>query len=254
MFFILSKILAFFVRPLTWIIGLFLLSVFLKSQKWKKRCFWLATGLLIFFSNQYIANRAMLWWEYEPVPFQELENYDVAIVFSGVTKGSKTPRDRVYFTDGADRITHTLQLYREGKVKHILVSGGLGFEQVTNSRAADRLKSFLVMAGVPDSVITIEPDAVNTYENAVKSAEILRSKFPGQKYLLVTSAFHMKRAELCLRKQDIEFDVFPAGFLTDLPTFNFEDVVVPRATAIDKWERIFKEWAGIATYRVMGYL
>lgn len=196
----------------------------------------------------------MLWWEYEPVPIATLDTYDVAIVFSGVTKGSKTPRDRVYFNEGADRITHTLQLYNEGKVKHIIVSGGLGFEQVENSAAADRLKSFLTMAGVPDSVITVEPEAVNTYENAVKTTEILKRDFPNQKYLLVTSAFHMKRSEMCLAKQGVEFDVFPAGYLTDRPNFNFEDVVIPRATAIEKWEKLFKEWVGIATYKVMGYL
>ena len=149
MFFILSKILAIFIRPITWMIALFLLSVWLKSKKWRKRCFWAGVISLILFSNQYISNRVMLWWEYDPAPVSELGKYDVAVVFSGVTKGSKTPRDRVYFGQGADRITHTLQLYREGKVKNILVSGGQGFQQASNSQAAERLASFLKMAGGP---------------------------------------------------------------------------------------------------------
>lgn len=254
MFFILSKILSFFIRPLTWVIGLIILSIWLKNKAWQKRCLLTGLILLMFFSNQYIANRVMVWWEADPVPFSEIDNYDVAIVFSGVTKGSKTPRDRVYFSEGADRITHTLQLYNEGKVKQIIVSGGLGFQQVEKSIAADRLKSFLIMAGVPDSVITVEPDAVNTYENAVKTAEILRSKFPNQKYLLVTSAFHMKRSRLCLEKQGIEFDTFPAGYLTDRPSFNFDDLIIPSAFAIGKWETIIKECVGIVMYKVMGYI
>ncbi|WP_286755901.1 YdcF family protein [Roseivirga sp. UBA838] len=254
MFFILSKILSLFVGPLTWVIGLLILSVFLKNSRWKKRCFWLSVGLLAFFSNQYIANRVMLWWEPEPVPMKEMAYYDVAVVFSGVTKGSKTPRDRIYFNMGADRITHTLQLYNEGKIGRILVSGGLGFEQVDNSRAADRLKSFLTMAGVPDSVIVVEPHAINTHENAVKSAELLNSHFPGQNYLLITSAFHMKRASLCLKRQGVDFDTFPAGYLTDRSTLNFDDLVIPRASAIDKWETLFKEWVGLGMYRVMGYI
>ena len=110
------------------------------------------------------------------------------------------------------------------------------------------------MAGVPDSVITVEPEAVNTYENAVKTAEILNRDFPNQKYLLITSAFHMKRSELCLKKQNITFDTFPAGYLTDRPNFNFENVVIPSAAALGKWEHLIKEWVGIATYKVMGYL
>lgn len=196
----------------------------------------------------------MLWWEYDPIPISETQEYDVGIVFSGVTKGSKTPRDRVYFNQGADRITHTLQLYREGKIKHIIVSGGLGFQQVEESIAANRLASFLKMTGVPDSVITIEPDAVNTYENAVKVAGILKEKFPNQKYLLITSGYHMKRSKLCLEKQGIDFDVFPAGFLTDRPTFNFDDIVIPKAQSINRWEIIIKEVVGIAIYKLMGYI
>ena len=254
MFFILSKILAFFVRPLTWIIAALLLSVFLKNQQWKKRCFWIGVGILMFFSNQYISNRMMLWWEPSPVPFESLEKHDVAIVFSGVTKSDKTPNDRVYFNNGADRITHTLQLYNSGKVDHIIVSGGLGFQQDNQSPAAERLKSFLVMAGVPDSTITVEPNALNTNENAVKVAEILNRDFPNQKYLLVTSAFHMKRAAMCLKKQGIEFSEFPAGYLTGAPTLNFDDIFIPKAEAISRWESLIKELVGIATYKLMGYI
>lgn len=196
----------------------------------------------------------MLWWEPAPVLIKTLDQYDVGIVFTGVTKGSKTPYDRVYFNLDADRITHTLQLYNEGKIKHILVSGGLGFQQRTLSMAAERLRSFLLMAGVPDSDITVEPDAANTYENAVNSAKILNEQFPGQKYLLITSAFHMKRSSLCLEAQGISFDKFPAGFRTDRPTAKFDDLFIPRSNSIERWEVIIKEMAGIATYRLMGYL
>jgi uncharacterized SAM-binding protein YcdF (DUF218 family) len=134
------------------------------------------------------------------------------------------------------------------------VSGGLGFQQRSSSIAAERLRSFLVMAGVPDSVITVEPNAINTYENAVNSAEILRRDFPNQKYLLITSAFHMKRSAMCLAKQGIEFDQFPAGYLTDRPTMDFDDIFIPRAESITKWESLIKEWVGIVAYRMSGYL
>lgn len=254
MFFVLSKILAFFLQPITWVAACLLGSFLAKSLKWKKRLFVTGLVLLLFFSNQYLSNRMMLWWEPAPVPIANLDHYDVGIVFTGVTKGSKTPRDRVYFSQGADRITHTLQLYNEGKLGHILISGGLGFQQSSMSRAADRLRSFLLMSGVPDSVITVEPEAVNTYENAVKSSEILKRDFPGQKYLLITSAFHMKRSALCMKAQGLEFDQFPAGYLTGYPTLNFDDLFIPKSDAILRWEKLIKEWVGIATYKVMGYL
>ncbi len=196
----------------------------------------------------------MLWWEPQPIDIPTLDTYDVGIVFTGVTKGDKRPNDRVYFNKGADRITHTLQLYNEGKLKHILISGGLGFKQFSQTYAAERLKSFLTMAGVPDSVITIETDAVNTYQNAVKSAEILNRDFSGQNYLLITSAFHMKRARLCLAKQDITFDTFPTDYYTSRPTMNFDDLLIPKAEAIQRWQKLSSEVVGIITYKLMGYL
>lgn len=196
----------------------------------------------------------MLWWEPAPIPMTAIGHYDVGIVFTGVSKGSKTPRDRVYFNNGADRITHTLQLYNEGKLDQILISGGLGLQQVDNSVAANRLKSFLTMAGVPDSVITTETEAVNTYENALKSAEILNSEFPNQKYLLITSAFHMKRSAMCLKKQGITFDEFPAGFNSGRSRLSFESLFIPRGESINRWDMITKEWVGIVVYKVMGYL
>lgn len=254
MFFILSKILAFFVRPLTWIIALFLLSLLTKRKKLKKWTAISGVALLAFFSNQYISNRMMLLWEYEPVPIESLDSYDVGIVFSGVTRSDKFPQDRVYFNQGADRITHTLQLYRQGKIKHILVTGGLGFQQEEVNTAAQRLKSFLEMAGVPESAITVENDAVNTYENAMKSKEILFRDFPNQKYLLITSSFHMRRSLLCMNKQGVEVTPFPAGFLTGRSTLNFDDLFIPKSEAIDRWERLIKELVGMATYKVTGYI
>lgn len=196
----------------------------------------------------------MLWWEPQPLDIPTLPIYDVGIVFTGVTKGDKRPNDRVYFKKGADRITHTLQLYNQGKLNHILISGGLGFQKYTQSFAAERLKSFLLMAGVPESVITVDPEAANTYENAVNSAEILNRDFPNQKYVLITSAFHMKRSTLCLEKQNINFDTFPTDYYTGRSTLNFDSIFIPKAESIQRWQIISKEVVGILIYKLMGYI
>lgn len=254
MFFILSKILALFIQPITWVVACLSGALLSKSPIRKKRLSITGLVLLLFFSNQYLSSLVMIWWELPPVPMAGLDFYDVGIVFTGVTKGSKKPADRIYFNHGADRITHTLQLYNEGKLGHILISGGLGFQQSSKSRAAERLKSFLLMSGLPDSVITVEPEAVNTYENAVKSSEILKRDFPGQKYLLITSAFHIKRAALCMEAQGLDFDQFPAGYFTGSAKANFNKLFIPKSDAIMRWEKLIKEWVGILMYKVMGYL
>ena len=240
--------------PLTWIIGCFVLSKLLKSTLWRKRFFWLGLTLLVLFSNQYLGNRVMLLWEKAPIPIEALPNYDVGVVFTGVTKVDKSPKDRVYFDKGADRVTHTLQLYKLGKLKYVLISGGTSLTQKDGEASAYRLREFLMMAGIPDSAITVEPKAVNTYENAKFTAEILNRDFPKQKYLLITSSFHMRRAALCLKKQGIVFDGFPTDFYTEYDSRNFDNLFIPKAGAILLWQKMAKEVAGIITYQLMGYL
>jgi len=110
------------------------------------------------------------------------------------------------------------------------------------------------MAGVPDSVIIVDLEAVNTYENAVNSAKILNEKFPSQKYLLITSAFHMKRSILCLEKQDVIFDPFPTDYYTGRSTLNFDGMFIPKAESIQRWQKISKEIVGIIMYKLMGYI
>lgn len=255
MFFILSKVLAFFVRPIVWVLICLIGSRFFNKRP-KLKVWLFRTGIILFiiFSNQVISNQVMNWWEPEAVPIATLPEYDVAVVFSGITRAGMPLKDRVYFNQGADRITHALQLYNEGKVKHIVVTGGLSFKQMNNTTSAERLRDFLVMAGVPPADITVEANAVNTYQNAVETAKILNQEFPHQKYLLITSAFHMKRSALCLKAQGITFDEFPADYRSETATYKIDDLIIPRAQAIERWELIIKEIVGIATYGIMGYL
>ena len=63
-FFILAQILSFLIFPLTWIIALFLLALFLKNKKWARRCLIYGIIILLFFTNSFIANVAVGFWEY----------------------------------------------------------------------------------------------------------------------------------------------------------------------------------------------
>src|SRR4051812_9390919 len=115
MFFFLSKTLAYLLKPLVIICLCFILSLILRKPKWKKIFFVAGICLLLFLSNEFIANEAMLAWEIKATPFSALrKNYEYGVLLSGATKSQVGPKDRVYIGSAADRVNHTLQLYKMG--------------------------------------------------------------------------------------------------------------------------------------------
>lgn len=123
MFFILSKVLNFLIMPFTLVCLLFLLSAVTKSQRWNKRFFWAAFVSLLFFSNDFISNEIMNLWEMKTIAYKDMRPHDLGIVLTGATVPLLKPDDRVYFQRGADRVTHTVQLYKLGLLKKIMISG-----------------------------------------------------------------------------------------------------------------------------------
>src|SRR5687767_11760974 len=97
MFFILSKTIAFLVMPFTVVIILLMLSAFWRNPKWKKRFFWAAIVLLLFFSNDFIANEFMRAWEVRTKAYKDMKPHEFGIVLTGATMSMIMPDDRVYF-------------------------------------------------------------------------------------------------------------------------------------------------------------
>jgi uncharacterized SAM-binding protein YcdF (DUF218 family) len=253
MFFILSKTTFYLLMPMTWIVGLLFYAVLTKFEK--RRLTALKIVLILFFvlGNNFLVNEAIRWWEVPATPIRQLDSsYDVAVVLTGVTDTERRPGDRVYFVRGADRVLHPLQLFKIGKVKHFLISGGSGNLVGNQESESEELAAVLRIAGVPDSCITIENKSRNTRENALFSAKVLQEKFPGKSYLLVTSAFHMRRSEGCFRKAGVPVTLYSTDFYSHGRKFT-PNQFFPTEGALGRWSGIWHEWIGYITYRVMGY-
>src|SRR4051812_9141959 len=104
MFFVLSKILAYLIMPFVVICALLIASVVVRKQSLKKKLFYVGLSLLLFFSNDFIVNEAMIVWEVPITPFSKLKkDYAWAIILTGVTRFDEgLINDRVYFNRGAD--------------------------------------------------------------------------------------------------------------------------------------------------------
>ena len=212
---------------------------------------------LFFFSNEFILNEVLRRWEVRPTPFHEIKRpYEWGIVLTGVTQfADDKPDDRIYFQKGADRVTHTVQLYKLGLVKNILISGRSGRLIDVGHVEAKEIKEAMVMMGIPDSVIVLETSSKNTHESAVAVAAIMQERnIDPSSAVLVTSAFHLRRSLACFNHEGVPLQGFSVDFYSHPTRFSPDELLVPDVYAIFKWHRLIKEWVGITAYWVAGYI
>jgi uncharacterized SAM-binding protein YcdF (DUF218 family) len=253
MFFFLSKVFYFLLMPITWILVFLVYGLLAKNAKRSRIALGLALGLLVVFSNSFLLNEAWLLWEKEPVPVKELGHYDAGIILTGFTTLEKSPHDRVYTNKGADRFLHTLMLYKTGHIRKVIVSGGLGLLRKTRHSEAIEVKTLLLLAGVPEADILLENKSRNTYENAQFTRKLLRRHPELKSFVLVTSAFHMRRASACFKKAGIPHRIFPADFYASDRLARVE-YLFPSEEALSQWSRLVREIGGYLVYKVQGYL
>jgi uncharacterized SAM-binding protein YcdF (DUF218 family) len=255
MFFILSKTISFLAMPLTVVITFLMLSAFWRNPLWKKRFFWTAIVLLLFFSNDFIANEFMRAWEIKTKAYENIQPHDLGIVLTGATLPLLKPDDRVYFQRGADRVTHSVQLYKLGLIRKVLISGGTGTLKEPDEPEANKFKKVMIMMGVPEKDILIENKTRNTHESAVEVKKMLDSlQVRAEECLLITSAFHMRRSLACYRKANLDVEPFSTDFYAHPRFFYVDGLLIPSIEAIVLWHKLFKEWIGLIAYKFAGYI
>jgi len=140
---------------------------------------------------------------------------------------------------GADRVWQTARLYKAGKAQQVIATG---------NGARDSTLPLLKDFGVPSECVLFH-DALNTEEEA-KNVNAMGYK----RILLVTSAWHMKRARLMFEKYapDIEVVCAPADFENSIVAarpFSFSDFL-PDPGAFMGNSVALHEWVGILGYKL----
>ncbi|OPZ97569.1 MAG: hypothetical protein BWY70_01456 [Bacteroidetes bacterium ADurb.Bin408] len=145
-------------------------------------------------------------------------------------------------------------LYRENRIKKILISGGSGSLIFRDMREAVFLNDFLVNTlKIPQEDILTDTVSDNTYQNAVESARIIKEHFTNPKVMLITSAFHMRRSKMCFKKQGLNVIMYSTDLTTGPRRYQFEHLFMPSMQSLVQWNKFFHEIIGIVMYKIMGY-
>jgi uncharacterized SAM-binding protein YcdF (DUF218 family) len=253
MFFILSKTISFLAMPAT-LIGLCWLAYFIFFKKHYRKYFAIAGfGLFIIFTNDFLANTFLKWWEMEPVPVENVlkqRKFQYGVVLTGMTNTLKEPKDRVYFHQNADRLLQAHMLFKQGAFDTLVISGGGATALRKDLQEARVLASYLETIGFPMERVKIEDESRNTYESAVNLKKIIP---PKSRILLITSASHMPRANACFERQLFPTGKFPTVYVTS-DNFISPAMFIPSDAALLKWHILFKELLGYVAYYFAEYI
>lgn len=208
--------------PGIFIVCFFALALYLWKKRGERRAAAIFAGLTFVFyllCTGLVAERTMGWLEGAYTPPEQPAG-DVIIMLGGGAMPDSPDVDGTgaLCASPANRLLTTVRLQRELGVP-ILLSGGQVYEDTgAEAKIARRI---LLSLGVPDDMIFAETRSINTTQNAKFSAEILREQ--GFTHpILVTSAFHMKRAVLNFKKQGVEVTPYPADYwVTHHPVFHY---------------------------------
>lgn len=186
-----------------------------------------------------------------PRPGTDLAPPTGIIVLGGSTdERLALARGRVAIVDAADRMTEAVMLARRFPAARLVFTGGSGVLGGTVlSEAADVHRLWLDL-GIPDSRITLEDRSRNTDENVRFTQAIVRPE-PGQRWLLVTSAFHMARSVALFRANGWPVIPDPVDYRTRGDASDWR----PSLNVVGNLQRLdlaVREWTGLVVYRLSG--
>jgi uncharacterized SAM-binding protein YcdF (DUF218 family) len=246
MFFSLSKLGGFLVQPSNFLIILSLFGAILTWTRFHRGGQRILVGSILVLAVcgfSPIGNWLLRPLEQRFPPWEEEHGApDGIIVLGGViSHGTSAARPYPGINDAAERITVVSKLARQFPKARLIYSGG-----GEANTAADLLESF----GISRSRIEVELQSRNTIENAIFTKGIAEPK-PGQRWLLITSAFHMPRAIGVFRQLGFLVEAYPVDWRATGP----EDDLIAFGSSADGLRQVdlaFHEWSGLIAYRLAG--
>jgi uncharacterized SAM-binding protein YcdF (DUF218 family) len=255
LFFVLSKTIGVMLLPTNFLIGTGLLGAVLLAARLVRlgRRLLIASivGLAICGYSP-LGNWLLYPLEQRFPPWNEARGApDGIVVLGGPIDPDLSAAHGVAVVSGsADRVIAAAALARRYPNARIIYSGGSANLILSEAREADYASALFESLGVPKAQLTMERRARNTRENAEYSRAMAAPK-AGERWLLVTSAYHMPRAVGVFRKAGFAVQPYPV----DWRVGGTADFLLLRNFSIDGLASVdvgMREWIGLVAYRITG--
>lgn len=224
---------------------------------WRRRWpVWLALCLFWLGSTPWMSDHLLRWCEANAVRVaaSSMPRAQAIVVLSEGRTLAPGTTGTSEWNDG-DRFWGGIELYRAGKAPWLVFTGGWIPWQPELAPEGEVLKVWARSQGIPDSAIQVTGTATNTAEEAAAVAALFPklASVGGTRprtILLVTSAFHMPRAQRLFQQAGLQVLPYPVDFKVSAgESFNAMKLL-PSADAWRLTEMAWRELLGRAYYTV----
>ena len=255
MFFVLSKTLGIMLLPVNFLIGLGVSGAILLATRFARagrRLMVFALLLLAVCGFSPLGNILLYPLEQRFPAWDAARGAPDGIIILGgsidadlsVAHGTSVVRS------APDRIIMAAALARRYPDARLVFTGGSANLISNDAREADFAGDLFESLGIAKSRLIIERQSRNTVENAEFTRDLVKPK-PGERWLLITSAYHMPRSVGLFRKAGFDVEACPVdwrvGGVSDLISFNKTAV-----EGLSYTDMAMREWMGLIAYRLNG--
>ena len=239
----LHKLLPLFIMPIVVFLGLILIC----NYKGYKKLIYLFSILFYIISTPIFSNFIMkiVEGEYKYQKLENLEKVDAIVILGGMLKIYELENNYTVEWEDPDRFFKGIELYNSFKSDKIVFTGGKSPFNMTAVSEGSVLKNYAIKYGILEENITVTKDVFNTYEESLAVSDVLGEN---KTIILVTSAFHMKRAKFLFEKQSLRVIPYKVDYLSTInPKLHFIDFL-PSSSGLQKTEIALRELLGRVYY------
>lgn len=240
--FLISKLLTSFFLPPGLIIALIAAAIFIRNRH-VSRIILIAAMLILYGLSIKPVDEALL------IPLEDSvgvmhsipKNAHAIIVLGG---GNYQYPSTSPSPDSAKRVDEAVRIRRFVMLPIILSGGKSPYHNAASDSKA--MSKQLALFGITHMVYS-ENKSLNTYQNAVYTAILLKKLQIAQPVILVTSAYHMERSVLSFKKAGIRVIPDPVDFHTDRRKFTLYNLL-PSMGHLANSFRAIHEYIGLLYY------
>ncbi len=255
--FLLKKIVAPLFSPLSVVIGLMGIGIFLiwftKKQKTGKILITIGTILLFFFSYDAISDLLLKPLEQRFPPLM-MDSRSVATIDTSSVKwivllggghanDKNLPVTSELSEESLVRLTESIRIYKRIPGSKIILSGGAVFDRYPEAETLSRAAQIM---NVPVNDIVLDNDSRDTEEQAVRISSMVGK----DRFILVTSACHMPRAVALFNKLGLQPVPAPTNHMVLKKKYIRPDDFYPSSVALRKAEKAVHEYLGLVWSKI----